>query len=305
MSRYQAMFERCSALGQTAFGAFLMLGDPDPLQCEAYLDALVDGGADMVEFGIPFSDPVADGPVIQAAAERALKAGVRVSDCLRLIARFRSRHPAVPVGVLTYANIVAARGGQRFATDLAEAGGDSLLMADVPSIEAAPYARAARSAGIDLVMIAAINTPRERLATISELSSGYTYCVSRAGITGADDHIRLEHEELFADLFELGAPPPVIGFGIAKPEHVRQAVGSGAKGVISGSAIVRLIGEGAPPRDVAALVAELKAATCRRATGDKTQTAERCRPAVAHSPAEKIQAAASAAPPSASASRST
>ena len=138
MSRYAAMFERCRERGEGAFGAFLMLGDPSPSAGAAYLDALVEGGADMVELGIPFSDPVADGPVIQAAAERALRAGVRTADCLAMVASFRRRHPAIPIGILTYANIVAARGIQGFARELAEAGADSLLVADVPSIEAAP-----------------------------------------------------------------------------------------------------------------------------------------------------------------------
>ena len=139
MTRYAAMFAR----NDGALGAFLMLGDPGITQSEAYLDALVEGGADMVELGIPFSDPIADGPVIQAAGVRALQAGVRTGDCLTMIARFRDRHPSVPVGILTYANIVAARAIERFAAELAEAGADSLLVADVPSLEAGPYAAAA------------------------------------------------------------------------------------------------------------------------------------------------------------------
>ena len=236
MTRYAAMFERCSAHGEGALGAFVMLGDPGIAECEAYLDAPVAGGADMVELGIPFSDPVADGPVIQAAAMRALAAGVRTGDCLRMIERFRSRHPDIPLGILTYANIVAARGPERFATELADAGADSLLVADVPSLEARPYAQAARSAGIDLVMIAAPNTPPATLADIAKLSSGYTYCVARAGVTGADRDLSLDHRALFAALAEAGAPPPVLGFGIATPAHVAEALAHGAAGVICGSA---------------------------------------------------------------------
>lgn len=265
MTRYAAMVDRCAAAGEGALGGFVMLGDPDPGQSAAYLDALVDGGADMVELGIPFSDPVADGPVIQAAGVRALGAGVRTAVCLSLVAAFRERHADIPVGILTYANIVAARGINRFALELAEAGADSLLIADVPSIEAAPYASAAKAAGIDLVMIAAPNTPATVLARIAELSSGYTYCVARAGVTGADHQLALDHGSLFAALAEAGAPLPVLGFGIATPDHVAEAIASGAAGVISGSAIVRLIGEGRPPADVAAFVATLKQGT-KRAT---------------------------------------
>ena len=261
MTRYPAMFARCAAAGEGALGGFVMLGDPDAKRSAAYLDALVEGGADMVELGIPFSDPVADGPVIQAAGIRALAAGVRTADCLALVAAFRRRHGDIPIGILTYANIVAARGIDRFALELAEAGVDSLLIADVPSIEAAPYAAAAKAAGIDLVMIAAPNTPPKVLERIAALSSGYTYCVARAGVTGADQQLALDHGPLFAGLGQAGAPPPVLGFGIANTGHVAEAIASGAAGVISGSAIVRLIGEGRPPAEVAAFVASLKQGT--------------------------------------------
>src|SRR5690348_1528551 len=128
MSRYAAMFDRLGNEG--AFGAFVMLGDPN----SPSLDAVIEAGADMIEVGIPFSDPVADGSVIQAAAQRALAAGACVSECLDQVAAFRQRHPDVPVGILTYANIVVARGG--FMRDAAQAGADSLLIADVPAIEA-------------------------------------------------------------------------------------------------------------------------------------------------------------------------
>ena len=274
MTRYAAMFERCASRGEGAFGTFLMLGDPTPATSAAHLDALVEGGADMIELGIPFSDPVADGPVIQAAAARALKAGVRTADCLALVADFRARHRQVPVGILTYANIVAARGIGRFAAELAEAGGDSLLVADVPTLEAEPYAEAARQAGIDLVMIAAPNTPPAAIARIAALSSGYTYCVARSGVTGADRRIALRHGALFEALGVAGAAPPVLGFGIATPEHVRQGLEAGAAGVISGSALVRLVAEGASPAALSSFVSELKAAT-RPATQNLAFAAEK------------------------------
>ena len=264
MTRYAAMFDGCLARGEGAFGAFLMLGDPDRDASAAYLDVLVDGGADMVEFGMPFSDPVADGPVVQAAAVRALKAGVRTADCLAMIADFRARHPEIPVGILTYANIVAARGIEAFAHELVEAGADSLLVADVPTLEAGPYSEAARAAGIDLVMIAAPNTPEPALRRIAELSSGYTYCVARNGVTGSDRGPSLRHEGLFDALARAGAPPPVLGFGIATPGHVREVIAAGAAGAISGSALVRLVGERVSPQALSSFVSELKAATRRR-----------------------------------------
>lgn len=260
MSRYAVMFERCAQRGEGAFGAFLMLGDPTPELSAAYLDALIEGGADMVEVGIPFSDPIADGPVIQAAAVRALQAGVRTADCLEMIAGFRARHPATPIGVLTYANIVAARGIDRFAAELRDAGADSLLVADVPSIEAEPYAAAAMRTGIDHVMIAATNTQGRVLDRIAGMGSGYTYCVARPGVTG-DGPIKLDHATLFAALAELGAPPPILGFGIAAPDHVADAIGQGASGVICGTAIVRLVEAGRPPVELRDFVATMKDAT--------------------------------------------
>ena len=261
MTRYAAMFDGCAERGEGAFGAYLMLGDPDPAASAAYLDALVEGGADMVELGIPFSDPVADGPVIQAAAVRALAAGVRTADCLAMIADFRVRHPKVPVGILTYANIVAARGIERFAAELSEAGADSLLVADVPTLEAQPYFDAAGKAGIDLVMIAAPNTPLPTLERIAALSSGYTYCVARKGVTGADRAMELDHGALFDALARAGAPPPVLGFGISTPDHVRQGLASGAAGVISGSAVVQHMESGQPIDELRAFVATMKSAT--------------------------------------------
>lgn len=263
MSRYGAMFAALAAKREIAFGGFLMLGHPDAARCGALLDALVEGGCDMIEVGIPFSDPVADGPVIAAAAKQALEAGVRTADCIAMIAAFRARHPDVPIGILTYANIVVARGRERFCEELAEAGADSLLVADVPSIEAAPWAAAAVSAGIDPVLIAAPTTRQPALATIAKLGRGYTYCVARLGVTGIGVAPTMGHRQLFADLAELHAPPPVLGFGISTPAHVADAVASGAAGVISGSAIVERAVMADAAREIRAFCAAMKAATRR------------------------------------------
>ena len=253
MTRYESMFRRLN--GEGAFGAFLMLGDPDLETSARLLDDVVAGGADMVEVGIPFSDPVADGPVIQAAAQRALRAGVRVDDCFQLLREFRARHADVPVGILTYANIIAARTG--FMRDACEAGADSLLIADVPALEAEPFVREMEQAGIEPVLIAAPNTPDGTLERIARLSKAYTYCVSRAGITGTHADGRFD-SRLVERLCDFGAPPQVFGFGISRPEHVRAALSAGAKGVICGSAIVESAALGG---DVTALVRSLKGAT--------------------------------------------
>jgi tryptophan synthase alpha chain len=257
------MFERLRERSEGAFGAFLMLGDPSLDTSGTILDALVEGGADMIEVGIPFSDPIADGPTIQAAADRALGGGATTAACFEILAAFRSRHPDVPVGVLTYANLVLARGRDAFYAACAEAGVDSVLVADAPVFEAEPFVRSAREHGIDPVLIAAPNTPPETLRRVAELGQGYTYCVARAGVTGTETEMQLNHAPLLRALQDYGAPPPVLGFGISRPEHVQEALAAGAAGVISGSAIVKIIerdgDEAAEP--VRALVAEMKRAT--------------------------------------------
>jgi len=256
VSRYARMFDQLD--GEGAFGAFLMLGDPDLPTSARLLDAVIAAGADMVEVGIPFSDPVADGPVIQAAGQRALAAGVRIGDCLDLIAALRARHTEVPIGILTYANIVVARPG--FIREAAEAGADSLLVADLPALEAPPYTREMEQAGIEPVLIAAANTPDSTLRHIAGLSKAYIYCVSRAGITGTHAGGQFD-PRLIARLEAANSPPPVFGFGISTPEHVRAAMSAGAKGVICGSAIVEKVSLG---EDVTELVRSLKAATRER-----------------------------------------
>lgn len=259
MSRYADMFTRCAQEGEGAFGGFLMMGDPGIEQSLAAVDTLVAGGADFLELGIPFSDPVADGPIIQAAAQRALAAGVRTGDCLDMVARIRSHHRDIPIGILTYANIAVARGFDRFVRDLAAAGADSLLVADIPSIEAAPYAAEASAADLDWVMIAASNTPASTLRQIGQLSSGFTYCVARAGVTGSDTS-QFDHADLFKSLAQAGAPPPILGFGISSPDRVGAAIREGAAGVVCGSAIVEaLVCNG--PTAVAELVKSMKEAT--------------------------------------------
>jgi tryptophan synthase alpha chain len=256
MSRYAAMFDRLG--GEGAFGAFVMLGDPDLPTSARLLDALVEGGADMIEVGFPFSDPIADGPVIQAAASRALQSGVRAADCFALIRAFRGRHPHVPVGILTYANLVLARPG--YMREAADAGADSLLIADVPSIEAEPFTREMEQSGIEPVLIAAANTPDLAIGRIAALSKAYTYCVSRSGITGTHAGGRFD-PALIRRLRAAGAPPPIFGFGISSPDHVRAALAAGSSGVICGSAIVESASRG---QNVTELVRSLKAATRER-----------------------------------------
>jgi len=264
VSRYASMFERLGEEG--AFIPFVTLGDPEPGLSAQILEALVAGGADALELGIPFSDPTADGPTIQAAAARALEAGVTPADCWKLLASVRAAHPDLPIGLLVYANLVVNHGTPAFYAEAAKAGVDSVLIADAPTLEIEPFAQCAAEHGIEPVLIAPPNADAERLQRIAQVSRGYTYVVTRSGVTGANDDFRFEHERLLTTLKEAGAPPPVFGFGISKPEHARQAIASGAAGAISGSAVVahipRLMDD--PPALVAALtefVRTMKAAT--------------------------------------------
>ncbi len=266
--RYDAMFGALARGHEGALVPFAVLGDPDLPASLAVLEALAAGGADAVEVGLPFSDPIADGPAIQAAASRALAAGARSAGCWEVVRRFRAAHPDLPVGILCYANLVVHAGIGRFYADAARAGADSVRVADVPMDEAAPFRAAAAAAGIAFVaMVPPSATPRV-VEAAARAAQGYTYVVSRPGVTGADAAPRHDAARLIGRLRELGSPPPLLGFGIAEPRHVREALAMGAAGAITGSAVVervaRLHGhDAAALADLSAFIGVMKAATAR------------------------------------------
>lgn len=266
-ARYAALFERLAARGEGAFIPFVMLGDPDPERSLRVVRTLVAAGADALELGLPFSDPVADGPVIQAAARRALDSGARRADGWAIVRAVRDGHPGLPIGLLVYGNLVCHREPAAFYREAAGAGVDSVLVADVPVAESGPVAGAARAAGVAPVFIAPPNADDARLHAIADAGEGYTYVTSREGVTGVDRELRRDASALIARLRALGAAPPVLGFGIATPEQVRAALAMGAAGVISGSAVVRRVAAHAD--DPAALEREL--ATFVRAMKDATR----------------------------------
>lgn len=257
-ARYTTMFSRLVARREGAFIPFAMLGDPDPVHSLAAVRALVLGGADALELGLPFSDPVADGPVIQAAAARALLAGVRQADCWRIVAEIRGEFPELPIGLLVYANLVCHRPPERFYEAAAAAGVDSVLVADLPVSESSEVAVAARAHGVAPVFIAPPNADDARLRTIAATGEAYTYVTSREGVTGADERLRRDQSDLIASLKKYRAPPPVLGFGISTPDHVRAALAMGAAGAISGSAVVSRLVSG---EDVSEFVRVMKDAT--------------------------------------------
>jgi len=241
MERYNQLFTRLSANNEGAFVPFVTLGDPSPELSLRVIDALVEGGADALELGIPFSDPLADGPTIQNATLRAFAAGTSISQCFEMLVTIRRKYPDLPIGLLMYANLVFTNGVDAFYARCAEAGVDSVLVADVPVEESAPFRQAALRYGVAPIFICPPNASDELLREIASHGRGYTYLLSRAGVTGAENRASLPLQHLIDKLREYHAAPPLQGFGISEPEQVKEAISAGAAGAISGSAIVRII----------------------------------------------------------------
>ncbi len=266
MSRYDAMFADLQKKNQGAFIPFIVLLDPDRETSKEIMRTLIRSGADALELGLAYSDPVADGPTIQKADMRVLRNHGTVKAALALVAEIRQEFSEIPIGLLVYANIVFKSGLDHFYDMAARSGVDSVLVADVPIIEARPYIDAAIKHKIDPVLIAPPNLPQKRLSDIALLSKGYTYVVTRRGITGAKENLLLSHRDLLNGLKDHNAPPAVFGFGISTPEHVALAIKEGASGAISGSKIVSIIEENISDKPVmlkklGEFVRDMKAAT--------------------------------------------
>jgi tryptophan synthase alpha chain len=258
MSAIDEVFARCSAEGRAAFIPFLMAGDPDLETTGTLLDALAAGGADLIELGVPFSDPIADGPVNQRAAVRALAAGTKLAGILQLIARHRDRL-GVPIVLFTYVNPLLARGVERFAEQAAASGVDGVLCVDLPPEEGqAELVPALRRQGVDTVFLLAPTSTRERVQRVGAASAGFVYYVSRTGVTGERKALPDELAREIKRLRRRLDLPLAVGFGISTPAQVA-AVGEVADGVVVGSALVRLVEEqGADPGLAAAVEARVR-----------------------------------------------
>ncbi len=241
MNRYETLFASCQENKRIAFIPFVMLGDPSFEDSLDIIRTLIDAGADALELGIPFSDPVADGPVIQAAAIRALSNGMNTTKSLELINQIRNEFSDIPMGLLLYANLVYRPGIDVFYQRCAQAGVDSVLIADVPIRESQPFDKAAKEMSIDSVHILPPNVDDNVVQKVAEKSCGYTYVLGRAGVTGTDKVAQMPAQTTLNKLQQFGAPPAVLGFGVSLPKHVHEAKASGFQGVISGSATVKLI----------------------------------------------------------------
>jgi len=241
MDRYQSLFQRLADKNEGAFVPFVTIGDPSPELSLQIMQTLIDSGADALELGFPFSDPLADGPTIQGANNRALEAGTTPDICFVLIAQVREKNPDLPIGLLMYANLVYSRGIENFYQRCQQAGIDSVLVADVPTSESAEFVAAAEKYNIKPIFIAPPTASDETLKAVGSLSKGYTYLLSRAGVTGAETKANMPVHELMERLNQFDAPPALLGFGISQPEQVKQAISAGAAGAISGSAVVKII----------------------------------------------------------------
>ncbi len=251
-SPIQLRFAQLRDQGRCALMPFLMAGDPGLDVTRSSLLALEAAGADLIELGIPYSDPLADGPVIQAAASRALAAATTPGRVLEML-RSLQGELTIPVILFTYSNPLLNRGMEAFCREAAAAGAAGLVVPDLPLEEAETLSAIAAGHGLDLVLLVAPTTPPERMARIAASSRGFTYLVSVTGVTGVRTTIESRVADLVRQLKALGPTPVAVGFGISGPEQARQVRDWGADGAIVGSALVKVMAEaGATGQDLAA-----------------------------------------------------
>lgn len=235
------MFARLRRQKKKALIGYLTVGYPTPAMLPRLAAACAEGGLDLLELGVPFSDPLADGPTIQAASQRALAQGVTPAGILRQVRNLRRQGLALPIVLMTYYNPVLRYGVRRFCGDTARSGADGIIVPDLPPEEAAELRAAARRAGLDLIFLAAPTSSRERLRRIARASSGFIYYVSLTGVTGARSRLPRELASGVRALRRMTRLPVCVGFGVSRPEQVR-ALARFADGVIVGSALLDRIG---------------------------------------------------------------
>ncbi|KAG6482130.1 hypothetical protein ZIOFF_058761 [Zingiber officinale] len=240
-------FSRLKEQGKVALIPFITAGDPDLSTTSEALKILDSSGSDLIELGVPYSDPLADGPVIQAAATRALENGTNFDGVISML-REVIPQLSCPISLFTYYNPILKRGVEKFMSTIEEVGvrGKSLtwlVVPDVPLEENESLRKEAIKHNIELVLLSTPTTPPERMKEIARASEGFIYLVATVGVTGARASVNLEVQSLLQEIKEATPKPVAVGFGISKPEHVKQVAGWGADGVIVGSAFVKLLGE--------------------------------------------------------------
>lgn len=261
MSRISDAFARARDERRAALVTYLCAGDPSLEATRTLVPALFAGGADVVELGIPFSDPIADGPTIQAASFRALQSGTTLTKVLEVVRQLRADGTTGPIVLMTYLNPLYSAGLPAFFQRAAAAGVDGVIIPDLPLEECEETAQLAAGAGVDLVLLVAPTTPPDRLKQIGQRTRGFLYFVSVAGVTGARAELPADLGERLALAKSASVAPVAVGFGIATPEQVR-ALRTQAHGVVVGSALVKLAHEtGGDPAKVEAFVRALRDAT--------------------------------------------
>ncbi len=264
MSRLAARFAQLRQQGRPALIPYITAGDPEPSVTVPLMHALVEGGADVIELGVPFSDPMADGPVIQQASERALRHHVRLVDVFAMVGKFRQRNADTPVVLMGYLNPIEVLGYERFAREAAAAGVDGALTVDLPPEEAAEFVTALRGPQLDPIFLLAPTSDAARIQSILGMASGFIYYVSLRGVTGAG-HLDLTEVRSKVEHIKKKTVLPVgVGFGIGSPQAAAD-VAVFADAVVVGSALVRRVGElaGAPdriPAEARSFIASLRAA---------------------------------------------
>ncbi len=239
MTRIASLFERLKQEDRKALITYITAGDPSPDRTAGFVAALERGGADLIELGVPFSDPVADGPVIQRAGDRALRAGTTLRRVLEIATDVRAASE-IPILLFTYLNPVLRYGLENLARDAKASGVDGVLLTDASVEEAGEFTRVMQAAGLDTVFLAAPTSSPRRLKLIAEYSSGFVYLVSRLGVTGEQQSVSATVAPLISAMRQHTSLPLAVGFGVSRPEHVAE-MGRHAEGVVVGSALMSLI----------------------------------------------------------------
>ena len=253
MTRIDDTFARLNAEGKKAFVAYVMAGDPDYDTSLEIISGLPGAGVDIIEMGLPFTDPMADGPTIQLAGQRALEAGQTLPKTLQMARDFRAGDNATPIVLMGYYNPIYSYGVERFLDEAKEAGIDGLIIVDLPPEEDEELCIPAQAAGLNFIRLATPTTDDKRLPKVMQNTSGFVYYVSITGITGAANAVATDVGPEVARIKAAGGLPVVVGFGIKTPESARD-IASVADGAVVGSAIVDLIGKGQSPSEVLAFV---------------------------------------------------
>ena len=243
MNRLERLFAESQKTGRKALVVYVCAGDPDLATTERLVPALAEAGADVIELGVPFSDPLADGPTIQAASQRALQANTTLSGVLGLVRRLRRRGCDVPLVLFGYLNPILRMGFVPFVTEARDAGADGVLVADLPLEESRALGRLAEASGLSLVLLAAPTTPLARLKDIGEATRGFLYFVSVTGVTGTRTELPADLPARLAEARAVSKAPVAVGFGVSTPDQAR-ALAAHADAVVVGSALVEALHRG-------------------------------------------------------------